>query len=447
MPSIKIQDRDLTTVAVGGILDNVVYIPGMLGSKGEPTLSGKPELFLTLSEFKNKIGKEPNDLSYIMAEELLIQGLPVLYEAFADKETLIASLAAQPTTQPTTDASAPFSQTAFERLEDRAEYPVKYITVGGYEDCMVKSDVEDDDDSINIIRNMIACAKERGDAIALIDHAKFAKTLTASQKISNIRTDLIPYLTGTKASMTSAKLSYASAFAPYGRYTLSTARKIGDAGEYTNERWLPASFGYLLALAKSIRNNPNWFAIAGINRGIVPKLVDVDVEISRSVSEAYLQSNAALSINPIIAYRNNADKYYTIWGNRTLALNETDLATTAADTHFQKPATDAPNNTRASSYLNVRQLVCDLKKVLYAAASELTFEQNSDVLWVNFKSKILPTLDFMVSNQGIRDYKIQKVRTNIRGALHAKITIVPIEAVEDWIIDIELTDADLTVND
>lgn len=446
MPSIIINDRDLTTVAVGGLLDNVVYIPGVLGKNkdGEdaPTLSGKPELFLTLSDFKNKIGKEPKDLSYIMAEELLIQGLPVLYEAFAEA-TLIESLAAQPIS----DASAPFSQTAFERLADRAEYPVKYITGGGYEDCMVKSGVEDNDNSINIIQNMIKCAEKRGDAIALIDHAKFAANLTASEKISKIRTDLIPYLTGTEDGMTSAKLSYASAFAPYGRYTLSTAWKIGDDREYTKERWLPASFGYLLALAKSIRNNPNWFAIAGINRGIVPKLVDIDVEISRSVSEAYLQSNAAPSINPIIAYRNNADKYYTIWGNRTLALNQTDLTTAAAETHFQKPATDVPSNTRASSYLNVRQLVCDLKKVLYSAASELTFEQNSDVLWVNFKSKVLPTLDFMVSNQGIRDYKIQKVRTNTRGALHAKITIVPIEAVEDWTIDIELTDADLTVND
>ena len=444
MPSIIINDRDLTTVAVGGLLDNVVYIPGVLGKNkdGEdaPTLSGKPELFLTLSDFKNKIGKEPKDLSYIMAEELLIQGLPALYEAFESADNLVSSLAAKPST----DASAPFSQTAFERLADKAEYPVKYITGGGYEDCMVQpTGVPGWNNSIAIINNMITCAVKRGDAVALIDHAKFADNLTASEKISKIRTDLPPYLNGRKSD----ELSYASAFAPCGCYTLSTAWKLSSDAAATKERWLPASFGYLLALAKSIKNNPNWFAIAGINRGIVPQLVDVDVEISRSVSEAYLQSNAAPSINPIIAYRNNADKYYTIWGNRTLTLNQADISAVAKPEFFQKPATDLPSNTRASSYLNVRQLVCDLKKVLYSAASELTFEQNSDVLWVNFKSKVLPTLDFMVSNQGIRDYKIQKVRTNTRGALHAKITIVPIEAVEDWTIDIELTDADLTVND
>ena len=95
----------------------------------------------------------------------------------------------------------------------------------------------------------------------------------------------------------------------------------------------------------------------------------------------------------------------------------------------------------ASSFLNIRQLCCEIKKTLYRAARRFTFEPNSDALWYNFKSVITPLLDEMKSNQGIKGYQIIKLKTNKKALLVAKIKIVPIEAVEDFDLTVELADS------
>ena len=46
----------------------------------------------------------------------------------------------------------------------------------------------------------------------------------------------------------------------------------------------------------------------------------------------------------------------------------------------------------------------------------------------------------MISNNGIRGYKVTKLETKAKGLLKCKIRIVPIEAVEDFDIVLELAD-------
>ena len=99
----------------------------------------------------------------------------------------------------------------------------------------------------------------------------------------------------------------------------------------------------------------------------------------------------------------------------------------------------------AQSFLNVRQMVSDIKKLVYIAAKSLTFEQNNDILWVNFKSKITPTLDKMVTSNGISGYKVIQKPTTEKAKIVALIKIYPIEPVEDWDITIELSDAEVVV--
>jgi hypothetical protein len=50
-------------------------------------------------------------------------------------------------------------------------------------------------------------------------------------------------------------------------------------------------------------------------------------------------------------------------------------------------------------------------------------------------------LDRMKADQGVRDYKIEKVYTDKKATLKARIRIVPIEAVEDFILEISLEDS------
>ena len=95
----------------------------------------------------------------------------------------------------------------------------------------------------------------------------------------------------------------------------------------------------------------------------------------------------------------------------------------------------------ASSFLNIRQLCIDIKKTLYRAARRFSFEPNSDALWVNFKGAITPLLEDMKANQGIKGYQVIKVNSNKKALLVARIKIVPIEAVEDFDLTVELADS------
>ena len=68
------------------------------------------------------------------------------------------------------------------------------------------------------------------------------------------------------------------------------------------------------------------------------------------------------------------------------------------------------------------------------------FDPNSDVLWNNFKAGVEPLLRRMAGDQGLDAYKITPVKDNVKGAVKAKIRIVPIEAAEDFDISLYLED-------
>ena len=99
----------------------------------------------------------------------------------------------------------------------------------------------------------------------------------------------------------------------------------------------------------------------------------------------------------------------------------------------------------ASSFLNIRMLSNDVKKVVYQTAKRLTFELNDNILWLNFKSAIEPTLDQMVSGNGLTGYKIIKKATTKKATIEAIIRLYAVEAVENWDITIELADAYVSV--
>ena len=75
------------------------------------------------------------------------------------------------------------------------------------------------------------------------------------------------------------------------------------------------------------------------------------------------------------------------------------------------------------------------------------FEQNSDVLWINFKSKIVPLLDEMSSSYGISGYKFIKEPSEYRSQLKCKIKVYPIFAVEDFDITVVLSKEEVRVEE
>ena len=196
---------------------------------------------------------------------------------------------------------------------------------------------------------------------------------------------------------------------------------------------VPGAMHYLECFASSLaKGYDEWFAAAGFSRGLsahtvaytTVKLGDLAVNALEPRFIEDQQTDPPFAVNVVACFRGN----YYLWGNRTcepLGMKE-----------------DAKlGNLTAKHFLNIRQLCTTLKKQVYVSCRSFTFDPNSDVLWINFQNAIRPTLERMKANQGIREYKIEKVVTDKKATLAARIRIVPIEAVEDFDIEISLEDS------
>lgn len=303
-------------------------------------------------------------------------------------------------------------------LMDKGEYQIKFLTLGAYPSfefgLAEKKENTEIIETYNVFVNLIETAAKRGDCIALVDHTNNS-TRTLQTTAGSVYSSLSAYV---KNSLTITRkggdsedgYTYGAMFTPYATYRLSTQN---------NEQYiLPASFGYLSAFAASTQANPNWYAVAGVSRGVPSGLIGLSQNITNAIADLYQPRNN-VAINCIT----NIKPYgYTIWGNRTLKNNSAD------------------GDLKALSFLNIRVLTCDLKKTLYQACKRYTFENNTDIMWLNFKSQIEPALAKMLSGNGIASYQIIKVATTKKATIEAIIRLVPIEPVEDWFITIELTD-------
>ena len=379
MPKYKITEVDNTGSLSLNEQSNVVYIPGGGVRK-------YAKLCKTQKELDDMIGSNAKDSSYFLASRLISLGMQVLYEMF----------------QTTAGGTIPITAEDWKALEDKNKYDIRFLTTGGY--AIPSAD-------------MIACATKRGDCIALVDHAK---TLADSGEAGDDNS----YAGKVRRAVSAYTSKYAACFTPW--FTAD----LGD----TSATDVPGSAGYLLAYARSVQSNPLWKAVAGVFRGRIPELVSVDYDYTSADCDK-LQGraeeldgegdNSVFAINPICyrRYSGFAGGFnYVIYGNRTL------LA-------------PGEKGLQATSFLNVRALITELSKTLYNASVTYTFEQNSDVLWVNFKSLITPLLDKMQSGEGIAGYRIDRIATNKKARLCARVTIVPIEAVEDFELEIYLEDS------
>ena len=262
----------------------------------------------------------------------------------------------------------------------------------------------------------------RGDCIALIevDESKYLNNETGRPEAKILAAV-------EEMSMTEASGPYCTCTVPSVVYKM-----VADKAFDENKKF-PGAFHYLVCYKRMIdADYPEWFAAAGYNRGVSSYTIDHTTvklgEIAIQTLEPRYKRSAPynykmpFAVNVIANFRGS----YYLWGNRTCALLD---------------AFDGGGDLTAQHFLNIRHLCTTIKKQLYVSCRRFTFDPNSDVLWVNFKNSITPTLDRMKANQGVRDYKIEKVYTDKKATLRAKIRIVPIEAVEDFILEISLEDS------
>lgn len=265
----------------------------------------------------------------------------------------------------------------------------------------------------------------RGDCIALIevDENSYLNT-TADNKPEKLISDAITGMSGVIGS----NGTYCAVTVP------SVVYKMTGEVDYDNNKKFPGAFHYLACFINSLKLGFNeWYAAAGYTRGVSNYTIDyTTVKLGEVAINALEPRNISKETDPAFACNviaNFRGSYY-LWGNRT-----------AAKLGDVNSVTDG--DLKAKHFLNIRQLCTTIKKQLYVACRRFTFDPNSDTLWFNFVNAIKPTLEAMKADQGIRDYKVLKVVENNpkKATLKAKIRIIPIEAVEDFEIEVSLEDS------
>lgn len=412
MPKIRITEIDNTSGVQYDDSGNSVFILGPAASAASlpkeaivlsrvSELDGNENISKT---YDNGTDEEHDSVSYLAAKALLGLGIGVVYKLL-DAKTIKS------------DSQGVFD--AIKEAEDRTKYDVRFIFLGDFADA---SAYKDDDGLKEAYAQAWQSAAKRGDCIALLDAPKEDTAVNDIRKfVDGVATEVGNAFDGSGeyAGIHNGE-TFAAAFAPWLNLRI-------DATDVE----APGSLGYLLAFAHSVRSNPVWYSAAGTFRGVIPELVEPTVRFSNADCEILQarsataevglgddEDNVGRAINPIALVNPYG---YVVWGNRTLRDNKA----------------EENGNLPATAFLNVRVLATELSKTVYRAARRYTFEQNSNVLWANFKSMVVPLLDRMQSGNGINGYRIARLASDRRGLLKARITIIPIEAVEDF--DIEIT--------
>ena len=317
----------------------------------------------------------------------------------------------------------------WEVLKDKATYDFRYITTGGYakleayEQIAKIATFRKGDDVLepkDLPSGDLKDAPGRGDCIALIDFPE-----DSFESVKANQSELI------KAIRLYGKTNYTiteegkEIFNEYSKFFIPNV--IYDLDLNTNDIYknqtFPGSFHYLACAARAFKLFREWFAVSGYDRGISDlKIVGTTLTLGDLATTA-LQPRIGYpddeafnkAVNVVTKIRGN----YYLWGNRTAHTIKT-------------------TGLIASDFGNIRELCCSLKKVIWLACKQLTFSPNSDLLWINFCNKIRPLLDAMKANEGIGDYAFVQVPTDKKAVMLGKIRIVPIEAVEDFELDLYL---------
>ena len=427
MPRIDISERDLTQ-ATGTVGTDIPYIPGFTTSESAPSY---PVLCASISDFEALFGETPVvfsedndsysikskdfDRSYIMAKELLAKGMPVYYHAIVKPSAVEKSTHPIETfTAALTNYLSKESDNGEGMLADKDEYTVKYLTSGGYHNYGTGIDTK-----------LLNIAATRGDCVALIEDKQ-------TQSLDPLSTNCFWNSLCSPTAISTEHDEFGAAFTPWAYYR--PAKKYGELKEIL----MPACFGYLADLAVNIKTSPNWLAMAGTTRGIVPSIsrTACSGRLSNTLANKYQPTKAAEGVNggarAVNAITDIKPYGLTIWGNRTLkAIGEEGLT--------------------ATNFLNTRNMISDIKKVAYRAAKAQLFEQNSETLWLNFKADVSPFLDQLKRGNGISDYKLLKLDTKYNGNSLGKeefacaIKIYPLYAVESFEITVVVSDNDVAV--
>ena len=165
------------------------------------------------------------------------------------------------------------------------------------------------------------------------------------------------------------------------------------------------------AIAQSDRLQAEWFAPAGLNRGILGNVLEAKIRLNQAERDKLYDAK----INPIATFPQTG---VCIWGQKTLQERSTAL-----------------------DRINVRRLLITLKKFIGSSSKYLVFEQNTDETRIRFLNIVNPYLESVQQKQGLFAFRVQMDESNNtpdvidRNQLVGAIYLQPTKTAEFIVLD------------
>ena len=165
------------------------------------------------------------------------------------------------------------------------------------------------------------------------------------------------------------------------------------------------------AIAASDRIGAEWFAPAGLNRGILGNVIEAKIRLNQSERDVLYDNK----INPIATFPQTG---VCIWGQKTLQERSTAL-----------------------DRINVRRLLIALKKFIASSSKFLVFEQNTLQTRTRFLNIVNPYLESVQQRQGLFAFRVQMDEGNNtpdvidRNQLVGAIFLQPTKTAEFIVLD------------
>ena len=165
------------------------------------------------------------------------------------------------------------------------------------------------------------------------------------------------------------------------------------------------------AIAASDALQAEWFAPAGLNRGVLGNVLEARIRLNQSERDQLYEAR----VNPIATFPQTG---VCIWGQKTL----------------QRKAL-------ALDRINVRRLLIAVKKFIASSSRFLLFEQNTAATRNRFLNIVNPFLESVQSRQGLFAFRVQMDESNNtadvidRNQLVGAIFLQPTKTAEFIILD------------
>ena len=177
--------------------------------------------------------------------------------------------------------------------------------------------------------------------------------------------------------------------------------------------WVPPSTVMAGVISKNDQVAFEWFAPAGLNRGILTEAIDVPTRLTHAERDDLYEGR----VNPIATFKEGI----VVWGQKTLQ---------------SKPS--------ALDRVNVRRLLIAAKKFIASASKYLVFENNTNATRQRFLNIANPYFESVQQRQGLYAYKVIMDATNNtpdvidRNQMIGEIYLQPAKAAEFIILDFNI---------